>query len=510
MLKRYLPLQILVAATLLSCGVKNPNLVGMQKPVAQPSPIVSTSITKSVFFPLVPSEMSFEQSPALTNETTVLVQVERKGTNIKNLKKEDFLLTENAKEVKDFDFSIEDTKAEQVVDIAFVVDVTGSMTPFIETAKNRLASFIRATKQKGYHTRMCLSTFGDYTVQKCERFYDNDPKDTTESQTNELISEITKLRALKGDLDPGGKDLPENSMRALIDATQAPWRSDAQKFIILVTDADFLYSPDRLGDINATKGILPPNMVNIHLSLEASQVTVMAVTPKLPGYTSNFQGLSSIVEKSNGEHFLFKSVIQKPAILDDILNRIISRVEGTYKLTYNAEEFDASHSTQPLADRQVSVQLRDQTMGDIKDTKVSAQYPDGRPKYTKSWKLADKDVDSQGVEVYVDEKEVDSSEYNISGTMINFNQPPPPKAQVKVVFFYTDMYSNLRLEPVSLNEKMDENKLKITLNGIEVRKTDVQVARDISKNISLTLLDTVAEDNYYKITESQGIALKVE
>lgn len=494
-----------------SCGVKNPNLVGVPKPmVQQPLPVVSTSISKSAFFPLVASESTFEQSAALTNETTVLAQVERKGTKVKNLTKNDFIITENGKEVKDFTFSVEDTKAEQVVDIAFVVDVTGSMTPFIEAAKVRLSEFIKTTRKKGYHTRMCLSTFGDFTVQKCDKFYDNDPKDASAAQTEELISELSKLRALKGDLDPGGKDLPENPMRALIDAGLAPWRADAQKFVILVTDADFLYSPDRQGDMNATKGVPPPTMAEVHTSLEASQVAVMAVTPNGPGYTSTFQNLSSIVEKSGGEHFLFKSVIQKPARLDDILNRIISRVESTYKLTYNAETFDQNHSTLPVEQRQVLVKLRDSKIGDLKDQKVSAQYPNGRPQYESTWKIADKDVDSHDAHVTVNGNDVASGDYTISGNQIKFNKAPEPKAKIKISYYYVDNYANLRLEPVSLSSKVDEKKLKVTLNGIEARKQDIEVSRDMAGNLSVTLLPSIANDDYYKIGNSQGIAFKAE
>lgn len=512
-LKNYLKNSVPLAAMAFlasACAVENPSLTGVAKPVVQPSPIVSTTVSKSVFFPLVPSEFTDVQADAFTNETTILVQVEKKGTNVKNLVKNDFIVTENGREVKDFNFSIEDTKAEQVVDIAFVVDVTGSMTPFIEAAKVRLAEFVKATRKKGYHTRMCLSTFGDYTVQKCEKFYDNDPKDTTQAQTNELISELSKLRALKGDLDPGGKDIPENSMRALMDAGSAPWRSDAQKFVILVTDADFLYSPDKLGDIEATKGVLPPTMAEIHASLEASQVTVMAVTPRVAGYTSTFQNLSSIVEKSNGEHFLFSSVIKRPAILDDILNRIISRVEGTYKVTYNAEKFDENNSTLPIAERKIEVKLRNDKDGTVKDQKATAQYPDGRPQYKTTWKLADKDVDASDAEVTVNGKVANKTDYTITGNSITFNKAPAAKAKLKVSYYYVDMYANLRLEPVSLSEKVDANKLKITLNGIEVRKQDVQIASDMSKNVSITLLPSVAADNHYKITEFQGLALKVE
>lgn len=159
MMMKKISIVAFAASVLASCGVKNPNLVGVTKPVEQPSPVVSTSTSKSLFFPFVSSDNAFTQDQALTNETSVYVQVARQGTSIKNLNKQDFVLTENGKPVKNFSFSIQDTKAEQVVDIAFVVDVTGSMTPFIESAKVRLTEFIKSTRKKGYHTRMCFSHF---------------------------------------------------------------------------------------------------------------------------------------------------------------------------------------------------------------------------------------------------------------------------------------------------------------------------------------------------------------
>lgn len=503
---------IALAGTLLviGCGVKNPNLVGLQKTAVQPTQLVSLSTSQSAFFPLVTSEATFQQSEALTNETTVLLQIQRSGTNVRELTKEDFVLTENGRPVTQFDFAIEDTRAEQVVDIAFVVDVTQSMGPFIESAKARLTEFIRNTKSRGYHTRMCLSTFGDYTVQKCERFYDNDPRDTVGAQTEELISEIARLRSLRGSEDPGGRDIPENPMRALIDVGQAGWRPDAQKFVILVTDAAFLYSPGNEGNLESTRGVLPPTMAEVHASLESSQVAVMAVTPSLAGYNSNFQGVSSIVEKSNGEHFLFTSVMNRPAMLNDVLDRIISRVEATYRLTYNAEEFDANHSTLPLEQRNIRAELRDASSGQINDVRVSAQHPNGRPQYTSSWTISNRDVERERALVTVNETPVADSDYTITGGVIRFNTPPEPGSAIKVVYYYVDAYANLRLTPVSLNPALNESDLKITLNGIPARASDIQIDRDMSNNISITLLSSVAQDNHYKINDFNGIALRVE
>jgi len=508
----------LSAVLFTACADENsPDMTGVLRPVPPPQAHKSTVTSQSEFFGLHKSDIEFEQSKALSNETTVLAQVARSGTSLGELKKSDFVLMENGKEVKDFTLSLEDTKSEQVVDIAFVVDVTRSMGPFIEAAKARLTNFVNQSRAKGYHTRMCISTFGDYVVQKCERFYDNDPKDDkTLSQTEELISELAKMHAATGgpndpdplNRDPGNDDVPENPMGALIDVAGAPWRPDAQKFVILVTDAAFLYSPDNQGVIGANA----PSMQQVNQAIEASQVVVMAVTPSVPGYNSTFQDQPDIVAKSNGEHFLFRDVINKRVSLDDILDRIMSRVNATYKLTYKVDESTNTNLDPSLRmdQRQITVQFKNPENGTIEDVKASSSFPDGRPRYTTEWTLSDKAVSSEEIEVTVAGNRAAVGDYQIVNNVIKFSKVPAASAKIHVKFYYADAFSNLRLKPISLSEEVKEANLKITLNNITARPQDYKIERDLNGNVSITLLPSVAANDYYNIKASRGLAFRVE
>ena len=461
---------------------------------------------KSVFFPLNYSEAAFEQIPNLTNEMTLMAYITQSGAGARDLVKSDFVLSENSVGVSDFTVSKESSKKNQVVDIVFVVDVTGTMSEFIETAKQRLRQFILNSRAQGYHTRMCLSTFGDYTVKKCDRFFDNDPSGDM-TQTNELISELAKLRAFKGaGQDPGWPDYDENPMRALIDASQAPFRTDAQKFVILVTDAGFLYSPGNQGMI----GDNAPQMSEVSKALEESQATVFGVTPSLPGYTSSFQGYQSIVDKSKGEHFLFSDVIAGKVTLDQILSKIIDRINSTYRLTYIVDNIPNLDPTAPLDQRQVSLQLTSAQLGKIEDVKVSATFPTGKPQFIKNWKLSDQQIYKNDIQVTVNSTPVSGSHFSFSEGYIKFNSAPPASAKVKVRYLYADMYANLRLLPILLNKAEDPSALKITLNGIVARSQDLLIERNLLGSVSVTILPSALSDDYYQVTKNKGLQLEID
>jgi hypothetical protein len=471
------------------------------------------------------SEKKFKQSESLSNETTVTAQVERSGTSLDELSEKDFILMENGKEVKDFKMTIEDSSAEQVVDIAFVVDVTRSMGPFIESAKSRLTAFVEESLSgkkygKKYHTRMCISTFGDYTVRKCDVFYDNDPNDpSTLKQTEELKSELGKLHNATGgpddpdpnNRDPGNNDKEENPMGALIDASKAPWRADAQRFVILVTDAAFLYSPDKQGVI----GDKAPTMVDVNSAIDASQIVVMAVTPSVAGYDSAFQDQPSIIEKSGGEHFLFKSVMNPKSgvSIDTILDRIRSRVNASYKFTYTVDDDSNTNldPTLPMAERKITLAFKDPKTGEITNVKTMSNFPTGVPKYTTQWTVADKEIDPSDADVTVAGKAMkNGTDYKITGKVIKFTKAPPASSEIIVKYYYVDNFANLRLEPISLKATMKEGDIEVKFNGIVARAADYRLQRDINNNISFTINPSVAKDNYYKIKEHNAILVNIQ
>ena len=342
------------------------------------------------FFKMNNSVASFEQPQLESNETQAAFQVAlADGTNVPDLKVTDFTILENGQPISDFKLQSNSTTIKQSVDIIFAVDVTGSMSPTIESAKTRLISFVQKSRLNGTHSRMCLITFGDRTVKNCDRFYDNNPDDpSTIDQVNELISEISKLKALTGSSDPGGSDLNENPMRALIDASKAPWNENSQRFVILITDDGFLYSPGNSGNV----GALAPKYNEVSEAIEKSQMKVFAATPSLAGYNKPFKGEPGVVEFSKGEWFNFKDLISGKITLDTILNRILNRVQTTYLLQYTLDENSGSglDLTLPLKKRKIEILLQNGVHANLNMLSLQSNLPDGRKPYQKKFKLADK------------------------------------------------------------------------------------------------------------------------
>jgi len=240
-------LLIITIAGFSACQKVKFTSLGQLPSTPQNKPLVAEEVDAA--FSMQPTTQSFTQEELEQNNSHVTFQIKKADSSlVTDLTKADFQVFENNLPITNFTLTKNSIQTAQTADIIFVVDVTGSMTSTIEAAKIKLINFIQKSRELGYHTRMCVITFGDYTVSPCNHFYDNDPQNSaTETEVAELISEITKLKALKGSLDPGGSDLDENPMRALIDASKAPWQSNNQRFAILMTDAGFLYSPGHSG-----------------------------------------------------------------------------------------------------------------------------------------------------------------------------------------------------------------------------------------------------------------------
>lgn len=476
-------------------------------------PLDSTNGPSSLFsnfFKMDVSHVEFEQPTLESNETQLVFQaLLANGNHVTDLKQSDVEILENGRAVPGIQLKANSQKIEQTVDIVFAVDITGSMEPTIESAKMRLINFVNKSRASGHHTRMCLITFGDFTVKKCDRFYDNNPKDPkTEVQVRELISEISKLRALVGFNDPGGSDLNENPMRALIDAADSPWAEKSQRFVILVTDDGFLYSPGNQG----TVGNLAPRYPEVLSALQRSQMKVFAATPQRAGYNLPFQGSPGIVEASLGEWFNFSSLISGTITLDTILNRIIERVQTNYVVQYKIEESMGFDPTIPLADRKIEVKLKDGRVASTVIQSVQSNLPNGRENYKKRFKIGSaKKIHRDSLKVYVDGKRQTEFEISEDGDL---ELPKAPKAKSKIEAYFT--YSNLKdavnLEVILIRDP-DVNSaadLAVLLNGKLASPEDIDVVETLEGDLSLRLQGSVLENSdRYAIRDNGGLEVKV-
>ncbi|MFN7728086.1 MAG: hypothetical protein ACK5P7_02905 [Bdellovibrio sp.] len=502
---KHVLLTLLSVAFLCACAPQKFENLDGDSIVDLPDPL--NNDVSSNFFKLSDSSTVFEQSNLDENRTSTSFQVQlADGTYVNDLRRSDLNLTENGITVNDFVLSSNSQSIVQTVDIVFAVDVTGSMTPTIESAKTRLINFVNSTRARGYHTRMCLVTFGDYTVQKCNKFYDNNPADpATETQVQELISEITKLRALKGAEDPGGSDFNENPMRAVIDSAAAPWGETSQRFMILITDDGFLYSPGNAGSV----GNLAPRWNEVLAAVQTSQMKIFAATPSLAGYDKKFSGQAGLVEASGGEFFLFNNLINGSITLDTILNRIISRVKTTYLAQYTADTVPGLDPTLELSKREIKVTLRSGLTATIVSQTKQSNIPSGRPEYIKSWKLSDKAILPGSLRVKVNGNEIDEGYSVVAGSLV-FLVPPVKGAKIDVSFQYASLKDALQFSPIVLNAKEDLNALSILINGVKAKGPDIVFERTLEGQWTIRPSERVlSEADSFQIRKNGGLLIKV-
>ena len=116
------------------------------------------------------------------------------------------------------------------VDIFFVVDVTGSMGSVIKGIKNGIGDFAAELADKNIDGRIGCLGFGDLTVgdEPYLLKFEGSPFTRNAGQFREAVATMRLLR---------GGDAPESSFDAVVLSAKQPFRKDAKKIIILITDA---------------------------------------------------------------------------------------------------------------------------------------------------------------------------------------------------------------------------------------------------------------------------------
>ena len=114
-------------------------------------------------------------------------------------------------------------------DVVWVLDVTGSMAAAIASIKNNITAFTSQLASKGIDYRQAFISYRDFgDVAPYPRLHDYGFASSDTQFTSWVASETAS----------GGGDGPEASLEAIMEANNnLPWRTDASKTIILVTDS---------------------------------------------------------------------------------------------------------------------------------------------------------------------------------------------------------------------------------------------------------------------------------
>lgn len=110
-----------------------------------------------------------------------------------------------------------------LVDFIFLIDITGSMQPFINQVKDNITDFTTNLTRRGIDYRLGLVLFDD-DISKVFK---------PTNKVADFIGWLAPVRAF------GGGDEKENALEALDEATRFKFRPDATRCVVLITDAPY-------------------------------------------------------------------------------------------------------------------------------------------------------------------------------------------------------------------------------------------------------------------------------
>jgi hypothetical protein len=126
--------------------------------------------------------------------------------------------------------AIASQQSKRTADILFVLDCTSSMQGEIDAIQDAIIAVADTISTEGVRARVGLIEFRDRLIDEEHRVltfngevFTNDP--------NGFRQQVSALKAT------GGGDEPESSLDALLLASRQPFAPDAQKVIVLITDA---------------------------------------------------------------------------------------------------------------------------------------------------------------------------------------------------------------------------------------------------------------------------------
>jgi hypothetical protein len=250
------------------------------------------------------------------------------GQPVGNLRPDNLQVFEDGKLAKILDFR--GVGQGRPVDLVFVMDVTESMQPYIDTIKQNMVNFAHDLASNNRDYRLGLVTFEDYVVSKypdCNCPYQK----TMTSDVNQFINWVGTLHA------SGGGDIPEDQLDALAYAASFPFRPQAQGIIIIITDAP----PHHKGDGSANtqhdqafwdhheKGqdVTDLTGTDVAAMMKRNGLTLYAVVPP-PFIAPEY---AEIVEATHGRSY---NIVTEEGRFASLVREIGHSIATEYSLTY--------------------------------------------------------------------------------------------------------------------------------------------------------------------------------
>jgi outer membrane protein OmpA-like peptidoglycan-associated protein len=192
------------------------------------------------------------------------------------------------------------------VDFVFLIDITGSMQPQINSIKANISNFTKSLLKRGIDYRIGLVLFSD----DIEKVYN------PTANVLDFLAWINPVRA------KGGGDEKENALEAIESACkQIKWRNEANRVAVIITDAPYHQrGEDGHGVTDQTTessielmqkfdvrlfSIVPPKLVNYKLMASKTRGTFYDIdypfSTILDNFSNQLTNLFNLVYKSDEE-----------------------------------------------------------------------------------------------------------------------------------------------------------------------------------------------------------------
>lgn len=489
---------IIIPTVLLACSKKD---FSPEESIPEKQEVI-TDFSRTHHFAYKASQDFFQQDQYDRNETSVSFQVlNERGLNVSGLTKTDIELSENNRVVGTLDLSSQSVNLGQKADIVFVIDVTSSMQPTINSVKTKVREFVEKMQQNRIQALLCLVTFRDKTEKKCETIVEDNPQTPQNENLENFLSEVSNLRA------SGGGDTDENQLRAMMDAAVTPWRSGSQRLAILITDAPFHYQPDNKGNAGSNA----PFYTEAMTSVQNSQMTLFAVAPPRDGYNRDFQGNPSLVSLSRGQYFNYSDMVSGVVGMETIFQTIVDRVSTRYMAKYVIEDNPNLDSSESLSSKRFQLRVPGFPQYTVQILGTSSTRPQGHPEFKKQFILSKKArLASKSFSVKVNGQPW-LTPVRLEESQVVFEVAPPAGSRVEVAYDAASLKEGLKLKSLVLPSGLEVTSMRVLYNGREVLMEELRLSRDDNGSIILDPAFTVlSEEDPYRVIDRRGLDIVVE
>lgn len=262
------------------------------------------------------------------------------------LKKDDFNVQESGKNMANDSIYFTGNASGRRLDLAIAFDDTGSMGEEISAMKSKVQGLIDQIKTSGMDSRYSLVSFKDsYSI-----------KANWTSDPVAFKASVNSLQSL------GGGDEPEVSLDAIESVLSMGFRPDAQKVIILITDAHAHHNGD-----NTTYSLYSKD--EVMKNLMDSGVIFIPVSPTFRD-SSEYVDLRDMANEMQSMWIDINS-----ADFSTILERLKGIITGIYVIAYTSP--DLSYNTERNITVSVNEPSCDGAVGSATVTYTSLKKGDG-------------------------------------------------------------------------------------------------------------------------------------